>query len=960
VPTPETYEAFISYARAPSTALASQLQTSLERFAKPWNKMRAVRVFRDDQSMAANTALWSTIERGLRESSHLILLVTPESAASEYVGKEIGWWIANKGSQTVLLVLQHGSLEWDRSRNDFTAQSTVPQALRGAYAEEPRWVDLTLSSSTVHPDDPRFTNAVADLSSAVRGIDRDVLVGENVAQHRKTMRMARAAIVGLSVLLVLALGAGVLAFMQRNEAQQQSQLSLARLLAGEGASAIDTNAVEGVQKITVASALRSDATQRARNDLFLDQLPGAIAVRPADRYVAELGGGQRSGRVFVGGSTVVSTVGNRTGITDATTATTTTSDDAVVVTVSDDGARIALWHPSTEMITFVDAAGKPFGGKIGTFEKAPQGNFSSSGNRLVLFAPDETRPQIQNWDVTTGARRWADDDPLLVGFATLTDDRLLVIRQVAGRPQERRMSLYPDGPDTRVEVGTGDPVATMISGVSVVEEPDQTYALWDVLKRRRLGRLDLPAKQYGTAFVFSGDQKSLLAAGKFGARIFHGSDRSGDVFTSSSILTEPVVGGSRPDPAIAINYDGTRVALATADGIRLIPVKGTDRGAWQSEKPSLLPAPGAVRHLVYTKDGTLVLSTDSAVVLSRPAQAFDGLGVDDDRGGLSARSSGSGVTVAKFTDGALRTEFERDLPAGAPSTVTAFDPTRMRVAMTEGLTGETKMAVFALQGAEQPVIETTITEPRGCPVAASTKAAFSPSGRYVAIGYCSSDAQIWDLDQRRMVAEYHGEQDDDEYVLAVALDEGRGGLTMALIATSARTVVDGLTGTERSREDFVERQSAATIVGSRFATVSWKGGNLHVYSGAFDAGKAKQQAMFPVRQGDAVALSADGATVAARSSGNAEAGNTIRVWRLADGQEVFSVRLPESLGRSGLQFLAGGSGLDVGDKVFRVKVTRDDVCGLLDSNMSRDTWNRVVGKSFDYVKGCPDLPIEGD
>ena len=153
-----------------------------------------------------------------------------------------------------------------------------------------------------------------------------------------------------------------------------------------------------------------------------------------------------------------------------------------------------------------------------------------------------------------------------------------------------------------------------------------------------------------------------------------------------------------------------------------------------------------------------------------------------------------------------------------------------------------------------------------------------------------------------MVAEYHGEQDDDEYVLAIALDEGRGGLTMAMIATSARTVVDRLTGTERSREDFVERQSAATIVGGRFATVSWKAGNLHVYSGAFDAGKARQQAMFPVRQGDAVALSADGATVAARSSGNAEAGNTIRVWRLADGQEVFSVRLPESLGRSGLQF----------------------------------------------------------
>lgn len=112
------FDAFISYAREPSTPLASQLQTSMERLPSR-GMLRAMRVFRDDQSMARNTSLWSTIERGLRESSHLILLVTPQAAASQYVDKEIQWWVEHKGSANILLVHQRGPLAWDRSTNDF-------------------------------------------------------------------------------------------------------------------------------------------------------------------------------------------------------------------------------------------------------------------------------------------------------------------------------------------------------------------------------------------------------------------------------------------------------------------------------------------------------------------------------------------------------------------------------------------------------------------------------------------------------------------------------------------------------------------------------------------------------------------------------------------------------------------------------------------------------------------------
>jgi hypothetical protein len=79
------FDAFISYSRRASTTLATDLQVAVEKFAKPWNRLRAVRVFRDDASMSANPALWSTIENGLTEAGWFILLASPAAAQSEYV-----------------------------------------------------------------------------------------------------------------------------------------------------------------------------------------------------------------------------------------------------------------------------------------------------------------------------------------------------------------------------------------------------------------------------------------------------------------------------------------------------------------------------------------------------------------------------------------------------------------------------------------------------------------------------------------------------------------------------------------------------------------------------------------------------------------------------------------------------------------------------------------------------------
>src|SRR5215472_14444505 len=68
------YEAFVSYSHAVDGRLAPALQSALHRLAKPWYRLRALRVFRDKTSLSANPGLWPSIERALAESKFFLLL----------------------------------------------------------------------------------------------------------------------------------------------------------------------------------------------------------------------------------------------------------------------------------------------------------------------------------------------------------------------------------------------------------------------------------------------------------------------------------------------------------------------------------------------------------------------------------------------------------------------------------------------------------------------------------------------------------------------------------------------------------------------------------------------------------------------------------------------------------------------------------------------------------------------
>jgi len=76
------YDAFISYSHAADGRLAPALQSGMQRLAKPWYRVRVLRVFRDETGLSTNPHLWSSIVVALDDAEWFVLLASPESAAS--------------------------------------------------------------------------------------------------------------------------------------------------------------------------------------------------------------------------------------------------------------------------------------------------------------------------------------------------------------------------------------------------------------------------------------------------------------------------------------------------------------------------------------------------------------------------------------------------------------------------------------------------------------------------------------------------------------------------------------------------------------------------------------------------------------------------------------------------------------------------------------------------------------
>ncbi len=202
------YNAFISYSHATDSKLAQALQHALHKFAKPWYKKRNLELFRDESNLSASPHLWNNIVKALDESEYFILLGSPLSAHSDWVNKEISYWLESHTSDTILIVLTGGVIEWDAENKRFrTENNALPTALFEEFKETPFYVDLRQSKSEqdLTLDNPIFKKEVLKVAAKLHGMSPIDLASEEVTVHRKMMRIRNYAIGTLAFLFVGAL-----------------------------------------------------------------------------------------------------------------------------------------------------------------------------------------------------------------------------------------------------------------------------------------------------------------------------------------------------------------------------------------------------------------------------------------------------------------------------------------------------------------------------------------------------------------------------------------------------------------------------------------------------------------------------------------------------------------------------------------------------------------------------------
>ena len=121
-------------------------------------------------------------------------------------------------------------INWSHADHDFDWARTpaLPRHLSGVFTEEPRWSDARWARSGAQTTvrDPRFRDLVAELAAPLRGVPKDDLIGEDIRQHHRLNHWRNVALALTTLLLVIAVAAGVVAFVQRTEAIDQRNAAI--------------------------------------------------------------------------------------------------------------------------------------------------------------------------------------------------------------------------------------------------------------------------------------------------------------------------------------------------------------------------------------------------------------------------------------------------------------------------------------------------------------------------------------------------------------------------------------------------------------------------------------------------------------------------------------------------------------------------------------------------------------
>jgi hypothetical protein len=225
------YRAFISYSQR-DKKWGDWLHKALETYRVPRRLVgkesregkvprRVFPIFRDREELAVSSDLGSNIEQALRESRYLIVICSPNSAQSRWVGEEIKTFKRLGREDRILALIIDGEPNASDKSGFSPEEECFPEALRYRCSE-----DGGLSQTKTEPiaADARKgkdgeTNAKLKLLAGLLGLNYD-----DLKQREQRRTLQRRLIIGIMALVVLALS-GSWAYQEIKRRYEQTEIS---------------------------------------------------------------------------------------------------------------------------------------------------------------------------------------------------------------------------------------------------------------------------------------------------------------------------------------------------------------------------------------------------------------------------------------------------------------------------------------------------------------------------------------------------------------------------------------------------------------------------------------------------------------------------------------------------------------------------------------------------------------
>lgn len=762
------YDAFVSYSHSADGELAPRLRLALERLAKPWYRRRALAVYLDSAGMEVTPALWRTITAALDSSGHLILLCSPGAAASDYVNREVAYWLEHRSAETILPVLTAGELEWDEElgRWDPDRSTAAPPSLSEAFAETPRYLDLRWTKPDVdgHRRTPQFRDAMAELAAPLTGREKSDLVGEDVRRHRTTLRTAWSAAAALAVLLVVSVIAATLATVRGDEAVRQADLATSRQLAAQSTDRASADP-QLATLLALAAASVDDTPEAAASMLRMTEQTkritgflgghsgivetaafspdgGLVATAGPDdpvrlwdietrTVVAELPASGVSSLVFTpdGASLAVTEVG-RTLIWDVGTRAVRAElpGDALVAAVSADGHRLVSAYDGP--VTVWDLPSRTKVAELAGADGTVTG---------LALSPDGALAAAGDWDGTT----------LVWEIATGS-----VITTTAGYPQSSkgRAVFSPDGRTLAVSGANG-----------AVQLLDVATRAWSILEGQS-------RTIQGLAFI---DDRTLVSAAFDGTVVV----RDLDTGEAASVLAGPLTAST----GTALSPDGRTAATGNFDGTAVL---------WRLDDDWALPlgSPTGTSAVAVDPTGTLTATVDATGAVVEVTGPAGTRSLTPPELAVAVDFAGPDRLAVALLDGgaALLDPATGDVMRSFPGTV--GDPLVSVDVSPDGtlLAGGAYSGNATVWSVEDTAVVAEI--PAAAEVSAAvpviyTHVAFSPDGRTLAHSSIT-ELRLWDVPSRTPRALLNGPSDIGTSSLAWSRDGGllaQGGVDSTVV-----------------------------------------------------------------------------------------------------------------------------------------------------------------------------------